>query len=832
MPYVSEPSINDLSEVTTAHVSNQIFHGIFMTAAFIPHGRKYLTERASQRIVDILNASVGPRVNMHCIFCNLSDDEVLTYAHANCWVQLPQPREPSKMPTAAQLAVARMRSHPLYGISGLSSMHWEMATHTIRSLWSRFCQEILFSRQLPQPSQTREAEVSGMLQRWEVSMVPVTARRSVASEESFSARPLTSERADTATRLEQVQSPTRGQESVRVMSNWICACNPCQVNGDRFVVIRGQTCRGDYVNHEQINRTHEYQRESAVGCPSCLSSFEEIDKECVNNHAGSKNWMGVFVCFKCEQGQGLEGFKLRRFGREHLRMITSEVVLATSDSMYSFLPRLTARGVAAAAVKPICAACNQNIRPNARLLKKRECRTCLALSGIDGRRLHSGCCTKHSVCGVDAAARTSRHACHSIIGAGGRTKCASCGGCSSNAAGSHSGSCCRCTKCPGNDLSRPHLINISASRGQWCQECNRCKPCCQCSGVQFFQDESRENPTAPRGFNPFRAKFGQFRLNSMNRLIGVEIEVSGTETFKPIRTALEEWRCSVVSDGSIVAGRGGRGYEINSQPASGDLFCEQMDALGSALAAGKATANNSCGVHVHVDASDMGWWSVGKLIRLYAKLEPALFGIVEARRAKSTYCIPCGTKFMAGIENPASVKDVKEKVLLDQYGRSSGKAVLKQQGNKYHSARYNALNLHSWFLRGTVEFRHHHGSTQGDKIKYWALTCASIVDRAIQWGDKALADVPEGLDGLLALSVSQKHKEWLVSRWETFHPKGVARADILTPTDEQVASLPVESTEESCLLCEEPCEECDCRCRRCDERPYNCGCDGGPQGSD
>jgi hypothetical protein len=58
---------------------------------------------------------------------------------------------------------------------------------------------------------------------------------------------------------------------------------------------------------------------------------------------------------------------------------------------------------------------------------------------------------------------------------------------------------------------------------------------------------------------------------------------------------------------------------------------------------------------------------------------------------------------------------------------------IKQKLKKNTSSqaiRYRGLNLHSWFYQGTLEFRHHEGSTDWEEIVNWAMFCGFIVDLA------------------------------------------------------------------------------------------------------
>ena len=65
-------------------------------------------------------------------------------------------------------------------------------------------------------------------------------------------------------------------------------------------------------------------------------------------------------------------------------------------------------------------------------------------------------------------------------------------------------------------------------------------------------------------------------------------------------------------------------------------------------------------------------------------------------------------------------------------------------GGKYEDCRYRALNIHSFFYRGTIEFRHHQGTRDATEATHWGMVCAAIVDAGSRWNLReidALADL-------------------------------------------------------------------------------------------
>ena len=86
-----------------------------------------------------------------------------------------------------------------------------------------------------------------------------------------------------------------------------------------------------------------------------------------------------------------------------------------------------------------------------------------------------------------------------------------------------------------------------------------------------------------------------------------------------------------------------------------------------------------------------------------------------------------------------------------------------QRMDKYNGERYRALNLHSFFYRGTVEFRHHHGTVIAAKMQGWGMVCASVLDAAMRMKVSDIEALPMGWDGLLAI-LSTDLQSWAITR--------------------------------------------------------------------
>lgn len=238
------------------------------------------------------------------------------------------------------------------------------------------------------------------------------------------------------------------------------------------------------------------------------------------------------------------------------------------------------------------------------------------------------------------------------------------------------------------------------------------------------------------------------------RFAAAEIEVAGLGancSAKPINETAAAWRCSLVHDGSLPP----EGFEINTAPAIGGALYTQIHELGAALTKCKAFTTSACGLHAHIDSRDFHFQDIRRLVRAYASIEPLIFATIHPSRAKNKFCAKCGPiyvdQILLGIK-PEN-KEVKKAIIETTYG--IGSSVARKNGAYYggkhaytpppymthinHQRAGNrryAMNIHSWFLRGTIEYRMHHGTVDGREILSWLQLLTDLHDRVNELSDK------------------------------------------------------------------------------------------------
>lgn len=329
-------------------------------------------------------------------------------------------------------------------------------------------------------------------------------------------------------------------------------------------------------------------------------------------------------------------------------------------------------------------------------------------------------------------------------------------------------------------------------------ECSPVRPCAKC---RMLMNAHTPNPhEGPWLDNPvdltrYLADAKSRRINRSARLLSAEIEIAGIRTerasdlfrkWASIRDHVDSIGGSIVYDESVSTG-----FEINMPPAAGDKFVELVEKTSTLLRGMGAYVNEKCGTHLHIDARDFTPLDMKKLLMLYSRIEPALLWTQPAERvlAKRSHCFPCGKKYASLESTPLtsfSPVDLDNKpktsrewnkllrhTLVDAvYGGDFPRPPRLMRGNNRQiAARYDALNVNSWYFQshGTIECRLHAGTLAAKKIVAWGILWAAILDSAVKMTEAEVISLPKDQPKavLLGLAPGSTH-EYLMNRWNKF----------------------------------------------------------------
>ena len=140
-----------------------------------------------------------------------------------------------------------------------------------------------------------------------------------------------------------------------------------------------------------------------------------------------------------------------------------------------------------------------------------------------------------------------------------------------------------------------------------------------------------------------------------------------------------------------------------------------------------AKANGSCGIHVHVDASNHNRQSLKNLIGIMYSKEDILFKALQVSESRAERWCKKVREPMLRQARTLSSDETTDLTQLEQVWYEGDVA----DREHYNWTRYHALNLHSVFYRGTVEWRCFNSPLHAGKVAAYVNLCLAISAQAI-----------------------------------------------------------------------------------------------------
>ncbi len=178
---------------------------------------------------------------------------------------------------------------------------------------------------------------------------------------------------------------------------------------------------------------------------------------------------------------------------------------------------------------------------------------------------------------------------------------------------------------------------------------------------------------------------------------------------------------SVVRDGSLSG-------SVNGEIVSPILAYADLEVLQNVVREVRkagARVDASCGIHVHVGGESFDARAVSNLVKMMNKheliIEKAL-GVSESRLGR--FCKRVDPAMMQRLEaqRPRTLSEMNRV----WYGQEN------HRPQRYDSSRYHALNLNSFFVRKTVEFRLFNGSLHAGEVKSYVQLCLALAAKAMK----------------------------------------------------------------------------------------------------
>lgn len=203
----------------------------------------------------------------------------------------------------------------------------------------------------------------------------------------------------------------------------------------------------------------------------------------------------------------------------------------------------------------------------------------------------------------------------------------------------------------------------------------------------------------------------------MERKFGIELEIANITRETALRAlravginvrdesynhaTRTHWK--LVPDGSVCCG-----FEVVSPVLQGEAGIEEAMTVAAALDDAGAGVNRSCGFHVHFDASDLNAGDIKTIVERYAAHEAEIDAVMPPSRRGdvNTYCGAVSRFLHARFRNASTIEELA-----------------RAQGDRYYK-----VNLQSFALHGTIEFRQHSGTLNVGKISNWVRFLGEFID--------------------------------------------------------------------------------------------------------
>ena len=194
---------------------------------------------------------------------------------------------------------------------------------------------------------------------------------------------------------------------------------------------------------------------------------------------------------------------------------------------------------------------------------------------------------------------------------------------------------------------------------------------------------------------------------------GIEVTVEGYN-----HTTRPHWK--LVTDSSL---SGNDTFELLSPILVGETGLRELEKVCWVLDLCDVKVNESCGLHVYIDATGFNMETWRNLALSYKHLEPVIDRFMPASRRDNRYCRGLGHVSDEMIRSARTVDELKGRI-----------------GDRYHK-----VNLEAYSRHKTVEFRQHSGTTNFTKMRNWVLFLHKLVTFATREHVPAattLSDIP------------------------------------------------------------------------------------------
>lgn len=156
------------------------------------------------------------------------------------------------------------------------------------------------------------------------------------------------------------------------------------------------------------------------------------------------------------------------------------------------------------------------------------------------------------------------------------------------------------------------------------------------------------------------------------------------------------------------------GKELVSPILNGFRGIETVTKVIDYLKSMGAEVDWQCGLHVHVDAKDLGMAQISNVVKRYSKNQKIINSFFDSSREDNEYCQPFSKQYDVYADFR---KQGWGDTLEDFYDFTD-----------VNCERYQSVNLTALLEHGTIEFRQHHGTLDSKEVESWLIFLLKFVE--------------------------------------------------------------------------------------------------------
>ncbi len=219
------------------------------------------------------------------------------------------------------------------------------------------------------------------------------------------------------------------------------------------------------------------------------------------------------------------------------------------------------------------------------------------------------------------------------------------------------------------------------------------------------------------------------------RVLGGSYEYTGTYYGTYTVTTPDGRKWKLMSDGSIhtqtklngrkTSASGLYSVELVSPILTYSEDIEKLQELVRELRHAGGFANESCGIHIHLDGANHDARSIRNFINIIASKNDLFYKALQIKPERARFCKKMDARLVEKMNRvkPSMLSTIEDIWYEDYMGARS---------THYHSSRYHFLNLHSFFTGNhTVELRGFNSELHAGKIRSYIVLALALNHQAL-----------------------------------------------------------------------------------------------------